>query len=499
GRPLAMNLPAAAIYAHPHELDDPAAAAAALAAVLDGVSEDTLRARFREGRRFAWVKRPISPRERQAAHDLGLPGVYFGAREMRLYPAGRIGAHVLGGARFGDESVDFADTVGLAGVEQRYDAALRDPARAGAPLRLSLDLPAQTALTETLRAAMERFTSKAASAVLMEAGTGRIVAMVSLPDFDPNARPNPADPKIAASGALMNRAAGGVFELGSVMKPLFAAFAMEEGIAGPQSALDATGPLVWGRFTIRDFHRMPPRMTLTEVIAESSNVATARLAIALGVERTRAYLDRLGLLSPLEVDLAEASLSRPLTPPRWSELSAITISYGHGLAITPLHLAQAYAAMVNGGLRVRPSFDADAPPPAEADRVFSPQTSARMRAILRAVVTDGTGGFAEAEGYEVAGKTGTADKPKPGGGYHRDRVIASFAGAFPASDPKYVMVVSLDEPVDRSGPIARRTAGWTAAPVFGAAVARLAPILGLRPIAPASPDDAPQALVAAAQ
>ncbi len=497
GRPLAMNLPAAAVYAHPHELDDPEAAAAALAGALDGVSEQTLRARFKRGRRFAWIKRPISPRERQAVHDLGLPGVYFGARDLRLYPAGRIGAHVLGGARFGEESVDFAETVGIAGVERRFDAALRDPARAGDPLRLTLELPAQTALTEILRAAMARFEAKAAAAVLMEADTGRVVAMASLPDFDPNARPNPADPAVVASGALMNRAAGGVFELGSVFKPLVAALAMDAGLATPLSVLDAQGPLRWGRFTIRDFHRMPPRMTLTEVIAESSNVATARLAMTLGVERLRDFLDRLGLLAAHDLEVSEAALSTPLQPRRWSELSAITISYGHGLAVSPLHLASAYAAMVNGGLRVRPTLDPKAPAPTEADRVLSPETSARMRAMLRAVVTDGTGGLAEAPGYEVAGKTGTADKPKPGGGYHRDRVISSFAGAFPASEPKYVMVVSLDEPVDRSGPAPRRSAGWTAAPVFGAATARLAPLLGLVPVAPAAPiDDAP-ALVAA--
>ena len=481
GRPLALNVPGWSVYAHPHEMDDPEAAAEALASVLDGAPAEALSARFAPGRRFAWVKRPITPEEKQAVHDLGLPGVYFGAREMRVYPNGRLAAHVLGGVASGEEGVDFAETVGLAGVERAADAALRDPARDGAPMALSIDLTVQAALTEALRAGVERFDAKAAAGVLMEADSGVVRALVSLPDFDPNHRPNPADPDIAAERPLMNRVAEGVFELGSTFKPLFAALAIDRGVATADTMLDATSPLVWGRFRIRDVHRMPDEMTVSEAIAESSNTAVARLAMRIGPEPAAAFIRDLGMAEPTGLEVAEARLGRPLLPPRWSEIALITASYGHGLAVTQLHLASAYAALANGGLRVRPTLDPAAEGPTEADRVMSAHAAAQVRAMLRRAVADGTGGFADIEGYEVAGKTGTAEKPSPAGGYDRKKVLSSFAALFPASDPKYVLVVTLDEPVDRSGPFPRRTAGWTAAPVAGDAIRRTAPLLGLRP------------------
>ncbi len=498
GRPLALNIPGWSAYAHPGEMDDPEAAAERIAGALDGVSAETLRARFAPGRRFAWIKRPITPEEKQAIHDLGIPGVYFGARELRVFPQGRTAAHILGGVTAGAEGVDFAETVGLAGVERAHDETLRDPAREGAPLRLSLDVTAQAALEDVLRAGVARFDAKAAAGVLMDARTGAVLALASLPDFDPNARPNPNDPAIAAARPLMNRVAEGVFELGSTFKPLFAALALDRGVATPDTVLDARGPLAWGRFRIRDIHRMPPQMTVSEAVAKSSNVAVGRLALMIGAEPAPGLLEALGMTEPTPLEVAEARLGQPLLPRRWSDIALITASYGHGVAVTPLHLAAAYATLANGGLRVRPTLDPDAPAPTEADRVFSPWAAAQARAMLRLAVTDGTGGFADVPGYEVAGKTGTAEKPAPGGGYDRKRVLSSFAGMFPASDPQYVLLVMLDEPEDRTGPIVRRSAGWTAAPVAGAAIARIAPLLGLRPrLAPPPAEDAPTLSVAA--
>lgn len=497
GRPLALNLPAWSIYAHPREMDDPEAAAFLLAEALD-LDPERMARKIAPGRTFAWVKRPVTPEERQRVHDLGLPGVYFGEREARVYPAGRVAAHILGGARDGEESVHSAELVGLAGVERWFDERLRDPARGGAPLRLSIDLAAQAALTDVLREAMERFDAVGAAGVLMEARTGKLAAMVSLPDFDPNQRPNPADPEVMKTRPLLNRAAGGVYELGSTFKPIFAALAMQQGVATPDTPLDAKGPLRWGRFAIRDFHRMDPVLTLTETMVESSNVATGRLAMMIGTPAAQAFLRELGFFDPPPVEIAEAGLGKPLLPPRWSELSTITISYGHGLAATPLHLAAAYATLTNGGLKVRPTLDATAAPPGEADRVVSERVSRDMRDILRAIVTRGTGKNAEVDGYEVGGKTGTADKPKPGGGYYDKKVIATFAAVFPVSDPEYVLVLSLDEPEDRSTSITRRTAGWTAAPTAGAAIARLAPLLGLRPKLPQPEPALPAPLAVAA-
>ncbi|MFV0474178.1 MAG: peptidoglycan D,D-transpeptidase FtsI family protein [Pikeienuella sp.] len=487
GRLLATNLPSWAIYAHPEETRRAGIgaeeAAAKLASVLPEIGEETFRARFAPGRKFVWIKRPASPAERQAVHDLGLPGVYFGQRETRLYPAGRIGAHVLGGATTGAEAVDSAELVGLAGVERRLDAELRDPARAGAPLALSIDLVAQTALTDVMGAAMKEFKAVAASAVLMDAHNGEIIAMVSLPDFDPNARPDTRDPDVARVRPMMNRAAEGVYELGSTFKLFAAAQALETGLYAPESLIETAGPLRMGRFKISDFHRMPARMTLRDVIVESSNVGTSRIALAIGGAAQKAFLAKLGFMEPTRLEIAEARLGQPLFPEKWGQLSTMTISFGHGLAATQLHLAAAYASLLNGGLRVHPTLRPGAPAPTEADRVVSTRTSRQLREILRAVVAEekGTGNFAEVPGYEVGGKTGTADKPSRGG-YDESKTISTFAGAFPMSAPEYVLVVTLDEASTYKFGRTWRTAGWTAAPTAGVAVKRLAPILGMRPI-----------------
>lgn len=486
GRILAANLPTWSIYAHPREMVSagvaPETAARRLAAILPGTSEERLRARFERRRGLVWIKRPATPAEKQATHDLGIPGVYFGRRETRIYPAGRIGAHILGGARVGEETVTYAELVGRAGVERALDEELRDPAREGRPLALSVDLAAQTTLTRVMEAAIDRFTAKAGSAVLMNAKNGEIIAMVSLPDFDPNNRPDPNDPEIAKTRPMMNRAAEGVYELGSTFKVFAAALAMEEGLYGPQSMVDTTGPLKIGRFKIRDFHRMPPRMTLRDVIVESSNVGTARLALAFGPEKQRAFLTKLGFMEATKLEIAEARIGRPLIPERWGRLQSMTISYGHGFAATQLHLAAAYASLVNGGLKVTPTLRLGAPAPTEADRVVRPETSRALREMMRAVVAEekGTANFAEVPGYEVGGKTGTADKAARGG-YDRGKTLSTFAGAFPISDPQYVIVVTLDEASTFKYGRTWRTAGWTAAPTAGLAVKRLAPILGMRP------------------
>jgi cell division protein FtsI (penicillin-binding protein 3) len=486
GRLLALDLPAWSIYAHPREMDDPGAAAAALARALPGLEAEPLASRFERSPNFAWVRRPATPAERQAVHDLGLPGVYFGTREARVYPNGRLAAHVLGGVRKGEEDVHAAETIGAAGVERAFDATLRDPGRAGAALRLSLDLSAQAVLTEAVAEAMKRLGAIGAAAVLMEADTGAIRALVSLPDYDPNAPPAPSDPGFARDKPTFNRVVQGVYEMGSTMKPLYAALALERGIIGMDTLVDATGPMRWGRHTFRDYFRMPDEMTVAEMMARSANVATVRLAQALGTEAVRPFMESLGMLAPPPLDLPEAALGRPLLPPRWADISTLTMSYGYGIAVTPLHMAVAYAALVNGGYRVTPTLDPEATPPGEDARVLSARTSARMREILRGPVNDrrGTARRAAVAGYDVGGKTGTAEKTGPDGAYVDDRVRASFVAAFPMRDPAYVLAITLDEPEDNSGEKPARGAGITAAPVAGAAIARLAPLLGLRPVLP---------------
>ena len=308
-------------------------------------------------------------------------------------------------------------------------------------------------------------------------------ALVSLPDFDPNDRPVPTDPEVMRTRPLMNRAAEGVFEMGSTFKPLYAALAIEKGLVDADTMIDAKGPLVWGRHRIRDFYRMPPMMSVADAMAKSSNVVTARLAILLGTDAVRPYVERLGFTEPTAIEIAEGRLGRPLLPERWADISTITISYGYGLAVTQLHMAAAYAAMVTG-YRVEPTLQPDPAAPGEKARLFSPHTVAAMRRILRHTVTWGTAGAADAPGYAVGAKTGTAEKAAPGGGYLDDKTRTNIVTVFPVNDPAYVLAVSLDEPEDRTGPKPRRTAGATAAPVAGAAIARIAPLLGLRPALP---------------
>ncbi|TYO91526.1 peptidoglycan D,D-transpeptidase FtsI family protein [Oceanicella actignis] len=492
GAVLAANVPVWSLYARPDEMVDPAAAARGLARIFPDLDEKALLRRFTDGRRFLWIRRAITPAERLAVHDLGEPGLKFGPREARVYPAGRAAAHVLGGASYGKEGVAAAEIVGVAGVERHFDARLRDPARAAEPLRLSIDLRVQAAFAEVLDEAMKRLHARGAAGVLMDARNGEVLALVSLPDFDPNRRPPPPVRGRPDDHPTFNRAAQGVYELGSTFKPFTAAMVMEAGLAGPDTLVDTRGPLYWGRFRISDFHRMPDQMTLREVLVESSNVGTARLAILAGARRLQDFLARLGLFEPLPVELPEARSARPLTPPNWSEISTMTVSYGHGISVTPLHLAAAYATLANGGLRVRPTLVAGARPPGEEARVISAETSRRLREMLRAVVTEGTGRNADVPGYEIAGKTGTAEKPRTDGrGYDHDKVIATFAGFFPAHDPRYVIVATTDEAVESSGRRPRRTAGWTAAPIVAEAVRRIAPILGMRPLpAPRATADA---------
>ncbi len=481
GRVLATNLVTHSLYAQPHVMIEPERAARELAGIFSDLDEDRLLRQFTDpGRRFVWIKRRLSPEQTQKVHDIGEPGLLFGPRQMRLYPNGRLAAHVLGGAGFGREGVSAAEVIGIAGVERVFDDYLRDPANGGAPLQLSIDLTVQAATAEVLEAGMRMLNARGAAAVLMEAHSGEIVALVSLPDFDPNDRPLPLTEGDAADSPLFNRAVQGLYELGSVFKTFAVAQALDEGLVSADTVIDIRGPLRWGRFRITDFRNYGPRLTVEQVLVRSSNIGTARIAQMFGAERQREFLGRLGLLQATDLELTEAPTARPQMPANWSELSTMTISYGHGLSSSPVHLAAAYAAMVNGGTAVSPTL-LRRPRAEPGPRVISAETSAHIRDMLRQVVTSGTASLAEVPGYAVGGKTGTADKPRSTGGYYEGKVIANFAAAFPMDDPKYVLIVALDEPVDTTGTEPRRTAGWTAVPVAAEIVRRTAPLLDLRP------------------
>ena len=481
GRILATNLLTHALYAQPRLMVDPDHVADSLVQIFPDLDAEKLRADFTGKKQFVWIKKKMSPEQMQMVHDIGDPGLLFGPREMRLYPNGALAAHILGGARFGTEGVDSAEILGVAGVEKAFDNWLRDPAQGGAPLALSLDLTVQSVVEEVLDGGMTLMNAKGATAILMEVQTGEIVAMASLPDFDPNDRPAPLTKGDASDSPLFNRAVQGLYELGSTFKVFAIAQGMELGLVNPNSMVATQSPMTYGRFKIRDSHNYGAQLSVTDIIVKSSNIGTARVAMMVGPERQKAFLKTLGFLEPTKIEMVEAPTGKPLIPKKWSEISSLTISYGHGLSASPLHLAQGYATLANGGHKVTPTLIHSTAPRPMGEQVISTGVAQETMRMMRQVVTRGTASFGDVKGYEVAGKTGTADKAKPTGGYYKDKVIATFAGAFPVSDPKYVLVLTLDEPVETSGDEPRRTAGWTAVPVAAEVIRRTAPLLGLRP------------------
>lgn len=484
GRVLATNIATHALYAHPKVIVDPKGTAAKLAEIFPDLDAKAMERRFTDGRSFVWVRKVLSPEQMQKVHEIGDPGLLFGPREMRLYPNGTLAAHVLGGTSFGAEGVHSAEVIGVAGIEKALDVRLRDPAQGGKPLTLSIDLSLQATIEEVLAAGMGMLNAKGAAAILMDARTGEILAIASLPTFDPNDRPNPIVDKDAEPGdsPLFNRAVQGVYELGSTFKIFAAAQAMELGLVNPETMVDANAPMIWGKHKIKEFEgkNYGPLLSVSDVIAKSSNVGTAHIALMIGPLRQQAFLKSLGFFEPTPVELVEAPGAKPLIPKKWPEIVTITTSYGHGMSASPLHLAAAYAAIANGGVMVKPTL-LKREGATTGVRVMSEATARDAVAMLRRVVTEGTASLGDVPGYEVAGKTGTADKPKKSGGYYDDKVVNTFASVFPASNPQYVLIVTLDEPVDTTLSETRRTAGWTSVPVAAEIIRRVAPLMGLRP------------------
>ncbi len=477
---LATSLPTASLYANPHQVRDPAGAAAHLVRALPDLSRIEIRAKLSTDRSFIWLKRKLTPREQYRVNRLGIPGLYFEREERRFYPHGRLTAHSIG---FTD-----VDNQGLAGVERSFDEVLRGQAE---PLALSLDLRVQHVLALELAAAMTEFAAIGAAGLVMDAATGEVLAMVSLPDFDPN-RPGTAAPE-----ARFNRASLGLYEMGSVFKIFTVAMALDEGVVTLDDGYDASKPIRIARFTINDFHAKNRWLSVPEIFMYSSNIGAARMAMDAGTAVQQAFLDRLGLTRPAGIELAE--VGRPMVPSPWREINTVTIAYGHGLAVSPVQMASAVAAVVNGG-EFRPATlikRAEGERPA-GTRIMSRDTSLKMRRLLRLVVRRGTGRQADAEGYRVGGKTGTADK-LIGGRYASDARIASFAAAFPMNDPRYVIFAMVDEPKGIARTHGYATGGWVAAPIVRRVVERIGPILGVEPVRDGADEDGGEELLVRAK
>ncbi|TNE62770.1 MAG: penicillin-binding protein 2 [Alphaproteobacteria bacterium] len=464
GEILATNLETASLYANPSEIRNPKEAAAKLVSVLPDLSLADVEEKLSSGRKFVWLKRKLTPRQKWQVNALGIPAFAFEREEERIYPHGRLAAHALG-------YVD-VDGNGLAGVEHYFNDRLNDHDRAGEPLKLSLDIRVQYALADELEAAMSAHRAIGAAGLVMDVRTGEVVAMVSLPDYDPNNITGVGDDE------RFNRVSQGVYELGSTFKTFTFAAALDEKVVTFKDGYDATQPLHVARFTIRDDHPKRRYLSVPEIFAYSSNIGTAQMALDLGTERQQAFLSNIGMLQPTTLELTE--VGAPIYPASWHKISTMTISYGHGIAVSPIQLATGVAAVVNGG-HLMPATLMHTDHAGQTSRqIVSAKTSREMRQLLRMVVLKGTASRADAVGYRVGGKTGTAEKPRAGG-YDRKALISSFMGVYPMDDPQYAVFALLDEPRGTKETFGYASGGWVAAPVVKNVILRTAPLLGVAP------------------
>ena len=471
GALLATTLETPSLYADPKEVLNPHATAAKLAAVVPDLSEADVYARLTadKNRSFVWLKRRLTPRQQDAVNRLGLPGIDFQAEDQRFYPQANAAAHVVGYAG--------VDNHGLAGIERSFDDRLRKQRQ---PLQLSLDLRVQAILREEIAKQVAEFKAIGGSGIIMDVNTGEVVALVSLPDFDPN------DPSASPPEDLFDRVTLGTYEIGSVFKIFTVAMALDEHVTTMSGGYDATNPIHIGRFTIHDDHAQRRWLSVPEIFMYSSNIGAAKMAVDVGAERQRSFLDKLGLLSTPKFELPE--VAAPLVPSAWHEVNVMTIGFGHGISVSPLQIATAVSAVVNGGVLHRATLLKHTPGEAVSGRrVLSPSTSIEMRKLLRLVVEKGTGKLAEAPGYLVGGKTGTAEKVV-GGRYATHALMSSFAGVFPVNDPRYFIMISIDQPHGDAKTFGYATGGWVAAPAVSRTVERMASLVGIQPIDEDSPE-----------
>jgi cell division protein FtsI (penicillin-binding protein 3) len=469
GQILAISLPTVSVFADPRQIIDPADAAKKLKQVLPRLDLDMATQRLSEStKQFVYLERQITPREEMAINRLGIPGIDFQPSEERHYPMGNLAAQVLGG-------VD-VDEHGVAGVEKSFDERLRNDT---SPLRLSLDIRIEGVVREELLKAMNEFQAIGGCGIVMDVNTGEVLAMVSLPDYDANNfRTAPADDRF-------NRAVTGMYEPGSTFKLQTASMALDGGIVHIWDEFDAAHPIHIGRFTITDFEGKHRWLYLPEVLAYSSNLGAAHIAVDVGAERQRAWLKMMGMFARVPIQLPEAGLPIIQSAAAWKEIVTMTVGFGHGISVSPLHVVRGTAAVATGTL-VRPTILAVIPgdPPAGSVEVMQPSTVETMRKLMRLVVTDGYGKSAEVAGYYPGGKTGTAEKVGKHGyerGFKEDFNVSAFTSVFPMNAPRYAVYIMLDEPHGNKSTYGFSTAGWVSAPAVGRVIARMAPMMGMLP------------------
>ncbi|MFO1116299.1 MAG: penicillin-binding protein 2 [Beijerinckiaceae bacterium] len=475
GEVLATDVRTMSIFAEPRRIIDKDEATELLTAVLPDVNPKELRDRLGSRKGFVWVKREITPKQQQEVYRLGLPGIGFWPENKRVYPNGPVGAHVLGATN--------VDNQGIAGIEKFIDGqGLADLHGAGfnlsaenlKPITLSLDARATFAVRDELRKGIEKFKAKAAAAAILDVNTGEVIALASLPDF------NPSNPKDALNPDHINRMNVGVYEMGSTFKAISVAMALDANKVNLNSRIDARNALHFGRFQIHDYHAQNRALTVPEVFTYSSNIGTARMALMVGVEGHKAFLRKMGQLDKLRTELPETA--EPIVPRNWGELNTMTIAFGHGLAVSPLQAMMAVGALMNGGKLVTPTFlkrdEAEAQKAAPA--VVRPETSEALRYLMRRNAEIGSAKNADVKGYFAGGKTGTAEKVI-GGRYSKNKLFTTFMAVAPSDKPRYLFAVVMDEPQGLPETHGYATAAWNSGEVTGKILERVGPILGLPP------------------
>ena len=474
GEILATDIRTVSLFAEPHKIVDPDEAVEKLATVLTDLDvKGTYKRLSMKNSHFQWLRRQLTPKQQSQILALGIPGIGFRPEKRRFYPGGPTAAHVIGFVNI--------DNRGVAGMERFMDnQGLKDLTALGMtsdaplePLRLSIDLRVQSALHDVLMNAMQKYESLGAGAVVLNVHTGEILAMASVPDFDPN---NPAEGK---EEGWLNRVSNGTFEMGSTFKSFTVAMGLDSGKVHLTDSFDARFPIRIGGFTIKDFHGKGRVLTVPEIFQYSSNIGTAKIADTVGTENHKEFLSRLGLTRKMQTELPEVAM--PSQPREWKKINSITISFGHGVSTTPLQTAVAGAALVNGGKLIEPTFLPRTQDEADqvATQVIKPTTSKDMRFLFEWNGINGSGRNARVPGFNVGGKTGTADKVV-NGRYVHDKNFNAFLAAFPMENPQYVVLTFIDEPKTEKGNGAA-LAGTSAAPMAGEIIRRSAPILGVEP------------------
>ena len=474
GELLATSLMTASVFANPKEINDKDDVAKRLTKALGGDTATWI-SRLKSNKSFVWIKRNLSPSEQQAVNSLGIPGLYFLPEERRVYPYGNLFSHVVGYVGI--------DNRGLAGIEKQFDNRLRDPGSNHDALALSIDVRLQAIMREEMKKAVDEFHAIGATGMILDLRSGELLSMVSLPDFDPH------KPSKSEDVARFNRAAQGSYEMGSTFKTFTMAMGIDSGTTSMKGGYDATNPLKIGNFTINDAHAKKRWLSVPEIYAYSSNIGTAKMALDVGTKKQKAFLEKMGMMKPVDIELPEKAY--PLYPQDWKEINTVTIAYGHGISVSPLHLVRGIGALVDGGIMPRLTImkDGNKNKPF-TERVISENTSRDIRRLMRLVVDYGTGTHADIAGYHVGGKTGTAEKVQTGGKYNPDAKLASFIATFPIDNPRYIVLVMVDEPKGDKSTYGFATGGWISAPVVGHVITRMGPLLAMKPQYEMPEDDA---------